>query len=364
LGFDLDAFRDPDLARRAAGEIARLASSRRFTFMEVCGTHTVAIARSGLRSLLPGNVRLISGPGCPVCVTPGGEIDRAVAAADLDGVTLATFGDMLRVPGTDGSLESARSAGADVRVVYSPRDALAIARAEPGRRVVFVGVGFETTIPAFAATVLQAREEGLENFSVLTSFRLVPPALEAVLRAGPALDGFILPGHVSAILGTRPYRMLPEAGKAAVIAGFEPLDVLLAVKMLLAQCASGTFAVEVAYRRAVRPEGNPDARRLIERVFAPCDADWRGLGRLPASGLAFAGEFSAFDAAARLGLETREAPEPAGCRCAQVLLGSEAPRGCPLFGNRCTPESPVGPCMVSSEGSCAAEYRYGREAGR
>ncbi len=357
MGFDAGAFRDAKLAGRLAAEISRLAGERRFSFMEVCGTHTVAIARSGLTSLLPDGVRLVSGPGCPVCVTPQGENERAVSAARLPGVTLATFGDMLRVPGRDGSLESARSAGADVRVFFSPRDALQLARESSERQVVFVGVGFETTIPVFAATMLEARRDAVANFTVLNSFRLVPPALHAVLAAGPGVDGFILPGHVSAVLGAEPYAFLAEAGRAAVIAGFEPLDVLLAVKMLIEQ--RGNPGVEVAYRRAVRPEGNPAARGMIDEVFEPADADWRGLGRLPESGLAFRDGFREFDAAERFGLPTPEAPEPAGCRCAEVLLGKLAPHECALFGAGCTPEMPVGPCMVSSEGSCAAQYRYG-----
>jgi hydrogenase expression/formation protein HypD len=266
---------------------------------------------------------------------------------------------MLRIPAENGSLEVARSAGADVRVVFSPRDALRLCREDSARQVVFVGVGFETTVPAFAAAVAESRESGLANFSVLNSFRLVPPALRAVLEAGPRVDGFILPGHVSTVLGSAPYRELPESGRGAVIAGFEPLDVLLALKMLLAQVTRGRPSVEVAYRRAVRPEGNSAAREVMEAVFEPADADWRGLGPLPASGLAFREEYAGFDAAARFGLEVPDAPEPDGCRCAEVLLGRSGPGDCPLFGEACTPETPVGPCMVSSEGSCAAEYRYG-----
>ncbi|HOX08448.1 MAG TPA: hydrogenase formation protein HypD [Planctomycetota bacterium] len=358
-----ESFRDPELARALVGRIRALAGrlGRPTAFMEVCGTHTVAIARSGLEGLLPEGLRLVSGPGCPVCVTPQGEIERAVAAAALPGVALVTFGDMLRVPARGGSLETARSAGGDVRMAYSPREALEMARAEPGRQFIFVGVGFETTIPAFAATVLEARGSGVGNFSVLPGFRLVPPALAAVLASGPALDGFILPGHVSAILGTEPYEVIPASGRAAVVAGFEPLDLLLGVEMLLAQLAEGRPRVEIAYRRAVRPEGNPQARRLTELVFEPADAVWRGIGTLPASGLAFRSEFRDFDAAARFGLPTPEVPEPDGCRCGEVLTGHVTPRDCPLFGNVCTPEDPVGPCMVSSEGCCAARYRYGPE---
>jgi hydrogenase expression/formation protein HypD len=362
LGFDLSAFRDPELARRLSGEIEQLAADHGAAFMEVCGTHTVSIARSGLKRLLPANVRLVSGPGCPVCVTPQGEIERAIAAARVPGVMLATFGDMLRIPGEGGSLESIRSRGADVRVIFSPRDALALAREHSATQIVLLGVGFETTIPAFCATVLEARGLGIENLSILNSFRLVPPALRAVLQAGPGVDGFILPGHVSAILGTAPYEFLAEAGRGAVIAGFEPLDVLLAVKMLLEQISSDNRHVGLAYRRAVRPAGNPQARGIIADVFEPVDAAWRGLGSLVDSGLAFRSEFSEFDAARRLKLETPDVPEPRGCCCAEVLLGRVRPEECELFGKVCTPESPIGPCMVSSEGSCAAEYRYGRVA--
>jgi len=361
--FSADAFRDPELAARLAGRLRELLArlARPVAVMEVCGTHTVAIARSGLEGLLPKGLRLVSGPGCPVCVTPQGEIERAVAAAKLPGVALVTFGDMLRVPARGGSLEAARSAGADVRMAYSPREALDAARADPGRQLVFVGVGFETTIPGFAAAVLEARAAGVRNFSVLSSFRLVPPALAAVVAAGPALDGFILPGHVSAILGTAPYGLLPKAGRAAVVACFEPLDVLLAIEMLLEQLVAGRPRVEIGYRRAVRPEGNPEARRLMHEVFEPADARWRGLGTLPASGLAFRREFGDFDAARRFALAAPEVGEPAGCRCGEVLTGRAAPGECPLFGSGCTPEDPVGPCMVSSEGSCAARWKYGPE---
>ncbi len=359
MGSDTSAFRDGELARKLADEVAEMAKGHQATFMEVCGTHTVAIARNGLKSMLPPSVRLISGPGCPVCVTPQGEIERAIAAARRPDVILATFGDMIRVPGEEGSLETARSEGCDIRVLFSPRDALEIAEENPDRQVVFVGVGFETTIPTFCAAILEARNRGIQNLTILNSFRLVPPALKVVLDHGPGIDGFILPGHVSAILGTEPYEFLAESGKSAVIAGFEPLDVLLAVKMLLAQEIDDRRQIEVAYRRAVRPEGNPAARGVIGKTLEPADAGWRGLGVLPVSGLGFRKEFSEFDAAKRLDLATPDVPEPAGCRCAEVLLGKVAPSDCALFGEGCAPEFPVGPCMVSSEGSCAAEYRYG-----
>jgi len=361
LEIDVSRFRDPVLAAKIGKEISVFSKGRPASFMEVCGTHTVAIARSGIRSMLPENLSLISGPGCPVCVTPQGDIERAIAAAQIPKVILLSFGDMIRVPGRDGSLETVRSSGADVRVVFSPRDAISIAKENPDRPVILVGVGFETTIPAFAATICEAGESGLQNLSVLNSFRLVPPALKLILDAGPAVDGLLLPGHVTAVLGLEPYEILPASGKCAVVAGFEPLDILLALKMLLQQLASGVPQVELAYRRAVRPAGNPEARGFITRVFRPADAAWRGIGSIPDSGLAFRDEFAEFDAAAKHDLKLVEVPEPAGCKCASVLMGHLRPRDCQLFGGKCTVEMPVGPCMVSSEGACAAEYRYGDE---
>ncbi len=361
MAIDGASFRDPALAAKIVKDIFALSKDRQASFMEVCGTHTVAIARSGIRSMLPAGLSLISGPGCPVCVTPQGDIERAIAAAQIPGVILLSFGDMIRVPGRSGSLETVRSSGADVRVVFSPRDAISIANQNPDRPVILVGVGFETTIPTFAATICEARESGLKNLSVLNSFRLVPPALKLILDVGPAVDGLLMPGHVTAILGLDPYEMLPASGKCAVVAGFEPLDILLALKMLLQQLVSGTPRVELAYARAVRPAGNPHAREFITRVFQPAEAVWRGIGPIPDSGLAFREEFAEFDAAEKHGLELTEVPEPDGCKCASVLMGHLRPRDCKLFGKKCTVEMPVGPCMVSSEGACAAEYRYGEE---
>ncbi|MCX7806355.1 MAG: hydrogenase formation protein HypD [Planctomycetota bacterium] len=342
---------------RAADRLA----SRRVRLMEVCGTHTMAIFRHGIRGLLPDCVRLISGPGCPVCVTDDSYIDAAVSLG-LDGkVTLATFGDMMRVPGSRGSLQDARSRGADVHVVYSCADALDMAAKAPSRQVVFLAVGFETTAPTIAATVIRARNDGIRNFSILAAHKLIPPAMAAVLDGGTALDGFIAPGHVSVVIGSDAY--LPLAAKyrvPIVVTGFEADDILEGVAMLLEQIADGRAAVENQYVRVVRPGGNPAARRAMEEVFEPSDASWRGLGVIPDSGLRLRREFTDFDAGRRFGVAMAPAPPPKGCRCGDVLKGAIDPPECPMFGKSCDPARPKGPCMVSSEGSCAAHYRYGR----
>jgi hydrogenase expression/formation protein HypD len=353
-----------------SGEAARavLADIRRLServgpvrLMEVCGTHTMAIRRAGIPSLLPPGVELLSGPGCPVCVTPNQVIDRAVALARLPGVCLATFGDMLRVPGSSTSLAEARAAGAEVEVVYSPLDALRLAEARPARTVVFAGVGFETTAPTVAAALQAARARRLPNFAVLAAHKLVPPALEALLaRPDVRVDGFLMPGHVSVVIGSDAY--LPVAarhGVPCVVAGFEPVDVLLAVRMLLAQRAEGRAAVEVEYRAVVRPGGNPHARALLAEVFTPEDSPWRGLGVIPGSGLGLAADYRGLDALARFPLELEPTREHPGCRCGEVLVGALRPPECALFGQACTPARPVGPCMVSSEGTCAAYHKFG-----
>jgi hydrogenase expression/formation protein HypD len=339
------------------------------TFMEVCGTHTMAIARFGLRDLLPGTIRLVSGPGCPVCVTPVGFVDHALALAATEGVTIATFGDMMRVPGSASAgapaptLTLARAGGADVRPVYSPTDALDIAATEPGREVVFLGVGFETTAPALAATVLQAEARGLANFSLLSAAKTIPEAMTLLAEADDLnLDGFLCPGHVSAILGTDPY--LPLASqhrRACAVAGFEPAEILLGLVSLVRQVEAGAFGVDNCYPGVVRKEGNPRAMEVMRRVFAPCDAEWRGLGIIPGSGLALRAELSGFDAARRFEVTLPTPEEPRGCRCGDVLKGLISPSGCALFGDACTPEHPRGACMVSSEGTCAASYHYGLE---
>ena len=353
---------EPDFVRRLTAEIrdAAAAIGRTVRLMEVCGTHTMAIFRAGLRSLLPENIRLLSGPGCPVCVTPMGYVDAAVALSQRPDVTVTTFGDMVRVPGTESSLERERGRGADVRIVYSPLDALRLAQERPDRKVVFLGIGFETTAPATAVTLLEARRRGAGNFLLFSAHKVVPPALRALLASDTvALDGFILPGHVSVVLGAAPYEFIPkEYRRAAVITGFEPLDILQAILMLLGQISEGRPRVEIQYSRVVRPQGNLAARRAMAECFEPCDAEWRGLGVLPGSGLSVREEFGGHDAVRALDLKAPEGREPAGCRCGEVLRGLIEPEECPLFGARCTPATPIGACMVSSEGACAAHFNF------
>jgi len=355
----IEEFRDPQKIKRWVDAL-RSFEGLKATLMEVCGTHTMAIYRGGLPDLLPRNVRLLSGPGCPICVTTKGFIDAAIELSRMEGVTVVTFGDLLRVPGSEGSLESERARGSDIRVVYSTLEALNIARRLPERKVVFLGVGFETTAPTIAASILLARKEGLRNYSVLSAHKLIPPALRALAEGGEVhLDGLMLPGHVSTVIGERAYEFLPEEfGLPCVIAGFEPLDILQAVWMLLRQKASGHPVIERQYTRAVRREGNPRALEVMYRVFEPVDATWRGFGRVPESGLAIRPEFSDFDATRLFGISERPTEDDPRCLCASVVRGVKTPCDCPLFGGICTPESPVGACMVSSEGTCAAHYRY------
>lgn len=332
------------------------------TVMEVCGTHTVSIFRHGLRSLLPETFNLISGPGCPVCVTDQGEIDAAISLAKRPGTVVATFGDMLRVPGTYSSLSEERARGGDVRVVSSAANALALAEKETQKEVVFLAVGFETTAPGTAAVLLEAKEKGLTNFSVFCLHKTVPQALE-MLASTPGLkvDGFLLPGHVSVIIGLNPYRCLPERYKiACTVAGFEAAEIMGALANLAYQIATSSPRVDSFYKRAVKPEGNRMAQALIERVFHPSNARWRGLGTIEMSGLVINEEFSSWDASRKFHIAPSRPEPPKGCRCGEVLSGLLTPPECSLFGKICTPLSPVGPCMVSSEGSCAAYYKYAR----
>lgn len=339
-------------ARRRVGRPIRL--------MEVCGTHTVALHRSGLRSMLPDGLELISGPGCPVCVTGQGYIDAAVALSRCEGITTATYGDMVRVPGHDGSLETARTRGADVRVVYSAKQAVELADKLSERQVVFLAIGFETTAPATAAAILDVRERGLENFSVLNAHKQVIPAMKALLEADDVpIDGFMCPGHVSVVIGSQAYRLIADAyGRPCVVAGFEPADMLEAIRRLVRQIRDGAARVENAYPVAVREEGNPVALRLIQRLFESDDALWRAMGTIPASGLRLRPAFSSFDGFARFGVTMGDDRDPPGCRCGEVIQGKVEPQDCPHFGRQCRPRSPVGPCMVSSEGTCAAWYKY------
>jgi hydrogenase expression/formation protein HypD len=330
--------------------------------MEVCGTHTMAISRHGLRARMPDDLRLISGPGCPVCVTSCEQIDQAIAMAREPGVTITTFGDMMRVPGSVSSLDRERARGRNVHVIYSPVDALQYATKNPKRIVVLIGIGFETTSPTVAATLVRAAELGVQNFVVLPAFKRVVPAMAALVAENESrVDGFICPGHVSAIIGSRPYETIADTYRVpCVVTGFEAFDILNGVTMLLEQIVDGRSDVEVAYRRAVPKEGNPAALDLMVRVFRRCDASWRGIGVIPDSGLELSDEFSAFDARSRVPVDVPPAPDlPKVCSCGEVMKGLLIPTECVLFGKACTPASPVGPCMVSSEGACAAFLRYG-----
>lgn len=356
---DFSAFKDPKLARGLIETIHRLASEHA-TLMEVCGTHTVAIARNGIRDLMPEGLRLASGPGCPVCVTCNRDIDTVIALARIPNVTITTFGDMTRVPGSTSSLLAEQAAGRSVEIVYSPLDALAFAKAHPEREVVFVGVGFETTTPLVAMAIKRAKAMGLSNFTVFAAHKNMPGALE-LLVGDPTLelDALILPGHVSTIIGAEPYRFLAEKyGIPGVITGFEPVDVLQGIAMLVRQLHEGRAEIEIAYARGVMPEGNPVALAAIDEVFETCTATWRGLGDIPGSGYRIRDEFADFDAVRRFEPDVEPTRDPKGCRCGDVLRARIAPNECPLFRTVCTPENPVGPCMVSSEGSCAAYYRY------
>jgi len=360
----IDEFRDADLARKLAHKIATI-STRPARLMEFCGGHTVAIMRNGIRQLLPPRIEMLSGPGCPVCVTSNHDIDKAIALAGLPKLIITTFGDMLKVPGSYSSLQKARAAGGDIRIVYSTQDALQTARDNPDRPVVFLGVGFETTAPTIASAVLQAAKESIDNFSVLCQLKLTPPAMRALLDLGETrLNGIICPGHVSAIIGTRPYEAYArDYGVACVVAGFEPVDILQAVEMLVQQVEEGTARVEIAYTRGVRPEGNVKALELMNEVFDTTEACWRGIGDIPQSGLKLKKEFACFDANLQFEIKLPPIREHAGCRCGEILRGVIRPFDCGLFGKVCTPENPVGPCMVSSEGSCAAYYQYGASYG-
>jgi hydrogenase expression/formation protein HypD len=336
--------------------------------MEICGSHTVAISRSGLRGLLPACIKLVSGPGCPVCVTSQSEIDAIVDfACSNNNVIIATFGDMLRVPGSSSSLEEARSLGADVRVVYSPLDALVFAREAPNKEVVFLSVGFETTAPLAAATVKIAKAEGLSNFTIFPMHKLTPPAMAALLDSTDCrIDGFLCPGHVTAIIGADAYGFIASDYKRpCVVAGFEPLDALFGIYMLVKQLAEGRVEIENEYDRVVTRSGNLKARAVMDEVFNPCDTVWRGLGVIAKSGLALRDNFKNYSAIERFGIDVaayENTTEDKGCACAEVLTGIINPSECPLFASACTPESPAGPCMVSSEGACAAWFKYERKA--
>jgi hydrogenase expression/formation protein HypD len=329
-------------------------------FMEVCGTHTMAAFRSGLRQLLPESVHLVSGPGCPVCVTDTSYLDAAIELCRRPDVIIATFGDLVRVPGSDSSLEHERAAGATVRIVYSPTDALVLARECPSKKVVFLGVGFETTAPAVASAIFRAAADEVKNFSVLCAHKTMPQAMDALLRDQQVdIDGFLCPGHVSVITGTQMYRFICEQYRIpCVVSGFEPWDMLWSVGMLLRQIAEGRAEVENEYTRSVDEHGNAAAQKLLAEVFEPCDAAWRGIGTIAGSGLAIREKYARFDAAKQLSVTFHEAHVNPVCKCGSILRGLRTPLDCPLFGRACTPANPIGPCMVSSEGTCAAYFKY------
>ena len=353
-------FRRSDLAE---GLISRIhhRSKTPARFMEFCGGHTVTIFRYGIRQILPATIEMVSGPGCPICVTANADLDKAIALAQIPEVIIATFGDMLKVPGSHTSLQELKADGADVRMVYSTLDALKIAEENPTRSVVFLGIGFETTAPTIAASILQAEDKRIRNYHVLSLHKLCPPVIRAILDSGEVkLHGLICPGHVSAIIGSHPWEFIArDYGIPCVVSGFEPLDILQCVAMLVAQIEMGHSEVEIAYRRGVRPEGNEEALRLIDRVFEPCPAAWRGIGEVPDSGLKIRKEYQHFNAELAFDIDPGLPYEPEGCLCGDILRGVKTPLDCQLFGKACTPQYPVGPCMVSSEGTCAAYYNYG-----
>ena len=359
----VDEFRDPAAARALVRRITELAGDSEFKFMEVCGGHTHTIYRHGLEHVLPENIELVHGPGCPVCVIPMGRIDDAIWLAEQENVIFTTFGDMMRVPGSTGSLLDAKARGADCRFVYSPLDALKIAQTNPTKHVVFFAVGFETTAPSTAVTLVRAKQLGVENFSVFANHVTIVPPIKAILDSPDLrLDGFLGPGHVSTVVGTRPYRFVPEVyGKPMVVAGFEPLDILQSVQMLLAQHREGRCEVENQYSRVVREDGNPQALRLLaETMELRPHFEWRGLGFISQSALKVHRNYADWDAEVRYSMPGIRVADPKACQCGEVLKGVIKPWECKVFGTACTPETPIGTCMVSPEGACAAYYNFGR----
>jgi len=357
-------FRRPELAEGLISQINRQ-SKTSARLMEFCGGHTVTIFRYGIRQVLPPTIDMVSGPGCPICVTANADLDKAIALAQTQDVIITTFGDMLKVPGSRSSLQKVRAEGADVRMVYSTMDALKIAEGNPKKSVVFLGIGFETTAPTIAASILQAEQRGIGNYYVLSLHKLCPPVIRVILDSGEVkLDGLICPGHVSAIIGSHPWEFISrDYGIPCVVSGFEPLDILQCVDMLVAQIERGESKVEIAYRRGVHPEGNQQALKIIEQVFEACPAQWRGIGEVLNSGLKLREEYQRFDAEFAFDIDPGPTKEPEGCICGDILRGVKTPADCQLFGKACTPQNPVGPCMVSSEGSCSAYYLYGGDFG-
>jgi len=362
----IDEFRSLKLAKNISAKIAELAlparggrGGRRYNFMEVCGTHTNTFYRFGLSKLLPENVRLISGPGCPVCVTDESYIDNAIILAGLKDTIITTFGDMMKVPGSSSTLYRERAKGRDIRIVYSSLDALKIAEDNPAKNVVFLGIGFETTAPTVAMAIIEAKKKNLTNFFVYSAHKIIPPAMEAILKdKNVALDGFILPAHVSSIIGADGYKFLHKFKIPGVIAGFEPLDMLEGIVMLLREVKSGRAEIENEYTRGVKKSGNKVAQVVLKKVFVSTYAVWRGIGEIPKSGLAIRKEFAAYDAEKHFGIRRKKAAVNKYCLCGEVIKGVKMPEDCKLFAKSCNPENPKGPCMVSSEGTCGIHYKY------
>ena len=355
----IEEYRDSALAKKLINKI-KTTSRRPIRLMEVCGTHTVSIFRSGVRSVLPDTISLLSGPGCPVCVTDQREIDAFIELARRDDVIVTTFGDLMRVPGSKSSLQKESAEGNDIRVVYSTFDALEIAQKNPDKKVVFLGVGFETTAPTIAASIMQAAQLKVENYSVISAHKLVPPALETLMGLeGVKIDGFILPGHVSVIIGLDAYRPFFEKYRTpCVVTGFEPADILQAISRLTEMIETAKPGLENAYPRAVTEDGNPKARQIMQEIFEPADACWRAIGNIPLSGLKIRDGYAVHDALKQFDIQVPDPKIPPGCACGEILIGKKNPFECRLFRKVCTPIDPVGPCMVSTEGTCAAYYKY------
>jgi hydrogenase expression/formation protein HypD len=354
----IDEYRNKDLILKLT-DLIKKSVRRDYTFMEVCGGHTASINRFGIKSLLPGNIKLISGPGCPVCVTGTDFIDKTIAYSGNKEVIIATFGDLIRVPGSVSSLEKEKSAGADIRIVLSGLEALEIARMSPSRKIVFPGIGFETTAPGTAATIKLAEKINLENFFLLSAHKVMPPAMEALIKEGPGPDGFICPGHVATITGSRAFNFIAKKyNLCCVIAGFEPTDILQAILMLVQQVNRNTPEVEIQYKRAVTYQGNVIAQKLMSQVYESCDEQWRGFGMIPDSGLTLRKEYENFNAEVMMPVNIKFREEDTSCICGDIMRGLKTPENCTLFSVKCTPESPYGACMVSNEGACNASYRY------
>jgi hydrogenase expression/formation protein HypD len=358
----IDEYRDPALVQGLLAKIRKSAEriSRPVTIMEICGSHTYAIGRFGIRKMLPENIRLVSGPGCPVCVTSARDVDIALYLACQEDTIFATFGDMLRVPGSNGdSLQKKRAAGADVRIVAAANECLDLAQSFPQKEIIMMGIGFETTTPTIAATVENCRHKGIANFSVFSVHKIVPPAIHALINdPGLNIDGFLCPGHVSTMIGSNAYNMIPAAGCAAVITGFEPVDIMEGIWMILEQIANEQYEVAIQYSRGVKPEGNVRAMELVNNIFQTETVEWRGIGPIPESGLVFREAYAAYDTQTKFTIPEMESVELKGCGCGDILRGIKSPEECALFKKVCTPLNPIGPCMVSSEGTCATYYKY------